>query len=356
VSPGAQAHEVAANAKVTPAQASAANDGYHGRPVLKEPVWTWEIPLYFITGGIAGASSGLAFSAGLVGNETLAKRAQLTALGGVSVSPLLLISDLGRPARFLNMLRMFKRTSPMSMGTWLLTANGAAITLASAGTITGRAPLATRLARGAAALLGLPLTTYTAVLIANTAVPLWHAGRHELPFIFGGSSTAGAGALATLIAPAQDAGQARRLAIAGTAIEAISSQVMEHRLGELARPLKRGRAGALAWAAKGLATGGAALLSYAEARLLTQSRAKERAKERATERARPRLMGARKARRLKAAQRAGGDLDAIARAGAAMVLAGEVLERWAIFRAGFQSARDPSYTIAPQRARLQGSS
>ncbi|MDQ3286097.1 MAG: polysulfide reductase NrfD, partial [Actinomycetota bacterium] len=81
---------------------------YYGRPVLKEPTWTWEIPAYFFFGGLAGASSGLALAARLAGNDELARRAHLAALGGAAVSPVLLISDLGRPERFYEMLRVIK--------------------------------------------------------------------------------------------------------------------------------------------------------------------------------------------------------------------------------------------------------
>ncbi|HEU4979212.1 MAG TPA: NrfD/PsrC family molybdoenzyme membrane anchor subunit, partial [Solirubrobacteraceae bacterium] len=102
---------------------------YYGQPVIKEPVWTPEIPVYFFTGGLAGASAGLALMAGATGNETLAKRSWAIALVNIGASPALLISDLGRPARFLNMLRMFKVTSPMSVGSWILSATGAAATL-----------------------------------------------------------------------------------------------------------------------------------------------------------------------------------------------------------------------------------
>src|SRR5919199_1448328 len=99
---------------------------YYGRPVLKEPVWEWEIPWYFFAGGLAGASSGLSLVARLAGNERLARRALLAALGGATVSPVLLISDLGKPERFYNMLRVVKPTSPMSVGTWVLFASGTA--------------------------------------------------------------------------------------------------------------------------------------------------------------------------------------------------------------------------------------
>src|SRR3954454_18102102 len=99
---------------------------YYGRPVIKPPVWTWEIPTYFFTGGLGGASATFALAADLTGNRELARRSWLIALGGLAVSPLLLASDLGRPVRFLNMLRVFKVTSPMSVGSWVLTLGGIA--------------------------------------------------------------------------------------------------------------------------------------------------------------------------------------------------------------------------------------
>ena len=157
---------------------------YHGQPVIKEPIWTWEIPTYFFTGGLAGASAGLAYLSDLRGNEVLARRAWTAAFGGIVVSPVFLISDLGRPMRFLNMLRMFKVTSPMSVGSWILSASGAATTLAAVDAWTGLFPRAGRVARPAAALLGLPLSTYTAALIANTQAA---SGAREVAFAAGPS-------------------------------------------------------------------------------------------------------------------------------------------------------------------------
>src|SRR5919206_5053579 len=113
---------------------------YYGRAVIKEPIWGWEIPWYFFAGGLAGASSTLALVARLANNDRLARRALLAALGGAAVSPPLLISDLGRPDRFYNMLRVFKPTSPMNMGTWLLTAFGSAIGVAASSDVFGIFP------------------------------------------------------------------------------------------------------------------------------------------------------------------------------------------------------------------------
>src|SRR3954451_7967404 len=113
-------------------------DSAYARPVIKPPVWTVEIPLYFYTGGLAGASAGLGLLSELRGEQTLSRRAWSVALAGSIVSPALLISDLGVPKRFLNMLRMFKVTSPMSVGSWVLAGFGAATAPAAADAFVGR--------------------------------------------------------------------------------------------------------------------------------------------------------------------------------------------------------------------------
>jgi hypothetical protein len=281
---------------------------YYGRPVLKEPVWKPEIPFYFFTGGLGGASAGLALVAGLRGNDALARRAWACALAGVGASPPLLISDLGKSSRFLNMLRMFKVTSPMSVGSWILSASGLATTIAAADAWTPYVPVpAGRVARVAAAALGMPLTTYTAALIANTAVPVWHEARATLPFVFAASGAASAGAAAVLVTPAKEAASARRLAVGGAVAGLAAVQVMERRLGDLGEPYKTGAAGRLKQAAGALTAAGAGLIAGAGGR-------------------RPAAV-----------------------AGGTLLLAGAVCERWSIFRAGFQSAADPRATVEPQR-------
>ena len=104
---------------------------YYGRPVIKEPVWTWEIPTYFFTGGLAGASSVLSSAARVAGNEKLARTALYLGTVADLVSPALLISDLGRPERFHHMFRVVKVTSPMNLGSWVLLVNGGASTTAA---------------------------------------------------------------------------------------------------------------------------------------------------------------------------------------------------------------------------------
>lgn len=283
---------------------------YYGHPILKEPTWTWEIPVYFVTGGVSGISSGLSFAARVAGNQTLARRSQLVAFAAIAVSPPLLISDLGRPARFYNMLRVVKPSSPMSVGSWILSAAGATTALSTLGTFTGRLPVVSRLSGAAAAVLGLPLATYTAVLIANTAVPVWHEARHHLPFVFAGGSSAGAGAAATLFTPHAYSAPARRLTLLAGALELAASQAMEQHLGELGEPLSEGKNGKIAKASKLLVGAGAGLIGTAGRRS-----------------------------------------PAAARLGAALTLAGVMGARWSIYKAGFGSAADPRYTVEPQRGR-----
>jgi hypothetical protein len=285
---------------------------YYGRPVIKEPVWTPEIPLYFFTGGMAGASAGLAFMAETTGNEVLARRAWAAAMGGIAVSPALLISDLGVPSRFLNMLRMFKVTSPMSVGSWILSGSGATTTLASANALTGLFPVLGRAAKPAAALLGLPLATYTGALIANTSVPVWHNARNMLPALFGAGAAASAGAAATILTPVRDAAPARRLAIIGAAAELVATNVMEQKLGSLAEPYHEGPSGTLARTAKVLtAVGAMAIGGWGHQR------------------------------------------RSAAVLGGAALLGGALAERFAVFRAGFASAKDPKFTVGPQRERVE---
>jgi Polysulphide reductase, NrfD len=287
-------------------------ESYYGQPVLKEPVWKPEIPFYFYTGGLGGASAGLALLAELRGNEVLARRAWLTALAGISVSPALLISDLGKPARFLNMLRMFKVTSPMSVGSWLLATSGSVTAVAVGSELTGFYPGVGRVAKVASAALGMPLATYTAGLVANTSVPAWHNARFTLPFVFAGSSAASAGAAAVALTPARDAAPARRLAIGGAVVSVGAALTMERTLGEVGEPYKKGLSGRLARAAGALTLAGAAAIAA----------------------------GGRRSR-------------PAALAGSALLTAGVITERWAVFKAGFQSASDPKYTVGPQRARIE---
>src|SRR6266480_52902 len=163
---------------------------YYGRPIVKEPVWQPEIPTYLFTGGIAGGCSLLHGFARVAGYERLAKTALYVGAAADVVSPALLISDLGRPERFLNMLRVFKVTSPMSVGSWILAYSSAASSVSAFLNTIGRLKRVSELARTAAAVSGAPLAVYTATLISDTAIPVWHEARRELPFVFGSSAIA----------------------------------------------------------------------------------------------------------------------------------------------------------------------
>ena len=218
---------------------------YYGRPIIKEPVWTWEVPWYFFAGGLAGASASLGLAARLAGNDRLARSAFTVSGAGVTAGVPLLVSDLGRPERFPYMLRMLKVTSPLSVGSWILAAMGPAAAGAAVADRLGIFPRLGRAAEAVAGLLGPALATYTGTLVADTAVPVWHEAGRELPFVFAGSAAASAGAAALLTTPPADAGPARRLVVTGALLELGAAQAMERRLGDLGEPYHQGPAGRL---------------------------------------------------------------------------------------------------------------
>lgn len=271
--------------------------GYYGRPMLKAPVWKPEVAWYFFAGGLAGVSAVVALGARIAGNRALHRAALAGAFLGSLASPPLLISDLGRPERFLNMLRLVKATSPMSIGSWVLAAFGASTGAAAAGEFVGLARPLGRLAEVAAAALGLPLATYTAVLAANTSVPVWREAGDELPFVFAAGAVASAGAVGTLLTPPAAAAPARRLAIAGALAEVGAAAIMERRLGATAEAYRSGEAARYKLMGGGLLLGGAALLGVAGRRRLPSA------------------------------------------AGACLILGGAIAERFAVFRAGNPSRR-----------------
>jgi hypothetical protein len=286
---------------------AASPTGYYGRPIIKPPVWKDEIGWYLFTGGLAGGSATLALAARLTGNHRLTRTAGAVAAAGFTVSPILLTKDLGRPERFLNMFRVFKPSSPMNLGSWLLMAAGSAAGPAALLEVTGRAPRLRAAAGVVAGLLGPPVTTYTAVLISDTAVPAWHEARRELPFVFAAGAAASAGATAVVFTASSAAGPARRMMIAGAVGELASVHRMDQRLGALAEPYHQGRAGTLARTAKTATAAGAALALAARRRPL------------------------------------------LSRVAAGLIITGAIAERFAVFRAGFQSAQDPRYVVLSQR-------
>lgn len=299
---------------------------YYGRPVVKASPWEADIPAYLFLGGLAAGSSLLGAGAQLTGRPSLRRVGRLGAMTGISISFAALVHDLGRPSRFVNMLRVAKPSSPMSVGTWILTvygplagAAGAAELLTPvAGLLPTRLRAPVRLldsAAGpagiAAAVIAPAVASYTAVLLTNTATPTWHAARKHLPFVFAGSAAAASGGLGMLLAPVAQAGPARRLALGGAAVELAAEQRMEAGMGITAEPLHQGHAGSLLRASKALTTAGAAgSLLAGRSRLVAM------------------LSGA-------------------------ALLAGSACTRFGIFEAGQASARDPRYTVVPQRERIE---
>jgi Polysulphide reductase, NrfD len=234
-------------------------------PVIKAPVWTWEVPLYFWFGGIAAGSSFVALACDLAGDEESAAVARKVALGALGPSPVLLIMDLGRPERFVNMLRIFKPRSPMSMGAWALTAFGNLAAGAVGADLLGRRRAARALG-SANAVVGGYLGSYTGVLLASTAVPVWARSRLFLGPIFVSTATATGAAACRLALAARGVpeGHPTRNALArvetgAMAAELLLSIVNERRLGPLARGLERGRPGKLFKAAKWSVRAGLAL-------------------------------------------------------------------------------------------------
>ena len=297
---------------------------YYGRPILKASPWEKDIPAYLFMGGLAAGSSLLAAGADLSGRPALRRTGRVTSLLALTASMGALVHDLGRPSRFYNMLRVAKPTSPMSVGTWILTAYGPFAGLAAVAELRPLMPAVVRdglpgrlLGLGArpaglvAAVIAPAVASYTAVLLTDTATPTWHDAHEHLPFVFVGSAAAASGGLGMIGSPLSESGPARRLAVAGAVLELAVERRMEQAMGLTAEPLHLGQAGRLMKASKALTVAGAAGAA---------------------------LLGHRS--RLAAAL-----------SGAAL-LAGSVCTRFGVFEAGQASARDPKYTVVPQRERV----
>jgi hypothetical protein len=265
----------------------------------------------------------LAAGADLTGRPGLRRVGRMGSMGALAFSFAALVHDLGRPMRFVNMLRTAKLTSPMSVGTWILTLHSPFAGLAAAAEIVGMLPtwaqrgplrllpLVGRPAGVMAALTAPPVAAYTAVLLADTATPAWHDGYRELPFVFVSSAAAASGGLGMLASPLAEAGPARRLALGGATVETLMERRMERSMGISAELLHTGLGGKLMRAAKVLTVGGAAGTLFA-----SKSRA-------------------------------------LSVGSGAALMAGSVCTRFGIFQAGQESAKDPKYTVVPQRERLR---
>ncbi len=302
-----------------PSHSYAADDPtYYERPMLKETVWIWAVPAYFYVGGTAGAAAVLGGAAQALGGEEmrgLVHRCRWIAATGGAVSTVLLIADLGRPERFLNMLRVFRPTSPMSVGSWVLAA--AASCTAGSALLSRRQGLLGRLgdlAGYTAALLGMPLAGYTAVLVSNTAVPVWQSARRSLPPLFVASSISGVASLFGLLPLDLEPRERKvvdRFGILGKAADLMAMAAVEQdagRVEQVAKPLREGLSGTL-WKTAGALTAASLALSL----LPGKSRAKRRA-------------------------------------AGVFGTAGALALRFAVFHAGKASSRDPRATFHQQRS------
>lgn len=238
---------------------------YYNRPMIKKPTWKWPIPLYFYVGGVAGGAAAIGAAAELLGGARHRATVRQTRYLTVALAPAcaaLLIADLGRPARFHHMLRVFKGSSPLNVGTWILTSFGAASgalavrQAAEDDFIIRRDSVPGRLVRSlvpvkpvtaAHGVLGLALGGYTGTLIAATAVPLWSAAGWLMGPLFSATAMAsGAAALrltsrvtgTTITAADEEIGDVEQVAtLAGLGIVAARELLAPPRVSE---PLRRG--------------------------------------------------------------------------------------------------------------------
>jgi len=277
--------------------------------MIKPPEWSDLIPTYFFAGGMAGTCATLAFAERCAKNDALARPLIFGAAIGSAVSGFCLIADLKKPARFMNMLRVFKPTSPMSVGVYIFSAFSGATFIAAASEFTGVLRPVGRVFEGIAGLLGPAMSCYTAVLIGDTVVPAWHYGRRTMPVLFAATSASTAGGWGLLFGPASDSRSARRLATVAAPATLLALKQLHEELGPRQKmAYEHGEAAMFSKAAKALNVAGtvAAVLS----------------KNNAT----------------------------ISKIAGALLLAGGLAERFGVFRAGCNSARDPAYTIEAQRS------
>jgi len=291
---------------------------YYGRPIVRPAPWTHDVAAYLFSGGLAAGSALLAAGGQATGRPRLRRAGRVAALGAAAVSGYLLVADLGRPERFHHMLRVAKPTSPMSMGVWIFSAFSAAAGVAAVAeaallmpTEAARRVLppvgsAAGLAAGA---IAPALATYTAVLLSDTATPSWHAAYAEMPFVFAGSALASGAGVGLLADPSPPV---RRMAALGAALELYGAHRIETTKGLLSEPYATGKAGRLLRTGRALTAAGVA--------------------------------GAMLGRRSRVVSAVAG----------LSLLAASAITRFGIFEGGMASARDPRYTVVPQRERIAG--
>lgn len=299
-------------------------ESYYGHNIVKPPPWGHEVAAYLFLGGVAGGSGLIALGAQLTGREVLRRNARLGSMVAVAIGGAALVKDLGRPDRFYNMLRTVKLTSPMSIGSWILTGysvGGSVVAAAEVDRLLGErlplGPLRTvlrfvePLAGFEAAAFAPPLAAYTAVLLSDTANPTWNGAHRDLPFVFVSSASLASAGLAMVTTPVRETGPVRALAVMGVIGDIAAMKIMERRMDPVAaEPLHHGHPGTLLRWSERLAVGGGL-----GALLLGRNR------------------------------------YAAAASGLALLTA-SAFTRFGIFEAGIESAKDPRYTVEPQKRRL----
>jgi formate-dependent nitrite reductase membrane component NrfD len=238
-------------------------DAYSGVPILAQPTWREEIAAYFYLGGISSGAFVLGSLARLAGGERrlqVSRTAQYVSFATILPCAPLLITDLGRPALFHHMLRIFKPSSPMNLGAWTLTAHGALSTITAARALAGedRLPLLGSIVRllpeRPLAVAGLPsaltLGGYTGVLLGTTSVPVW-ATSPVLGALFMASALS-TGAAATSLAAAVsgrsepcEESLLSRISLMLGAGETVALAGYAATSGKAAKPLTKGLSGLL---------------------------------------------------------------------------------------------------------------
>lgn len=301
---------------------------YYGQPVVKAPPWEWPIGAYFWLGGIGGGSALLAAGAQATKNKPLTRATRVISFAAAAAGAGFLVLDLGRPERFYNMFRVFKVSSPMSLGSWLLGGFSVSAAVPAAAEVAELAkdvvPLPNvvhRILHTAAgpagivsAVLGGPLAGYTAVLLSDTSNPTWNGAQKHLPYVFVASASLAAGGTAMITTPVENAAPARALAMAGVVGDLAMVRTMEDNMEpEHVKHLQQGKPGKLMKVSEYLATAGGVGTALAS---VTKSRA----------------------------------LSIIS---GASLAAASLCTRLGVLEGGLESAKDPEATIGPQKRRAE---
>ena len=336
---------------------------YYGRPIVKAPPWGDEISLYLFLGGLAGGSSLLGLGAQFSDRPALRIATRLTAITATAVGGGALVADLGRPERFLNMMRVFKVSSPMSLGTWILSGFGVGSGVLAAievDRLTGlRLPLGPL--RGVlhametpaaleSALFATPLAAYTGALLGDTAVPTWNAaGRNGLSYVFASSASMAAGGVAMTLAPVGEAGPARLLALAGAAGDVIGMDQMKKGMHPAeVDPMEEGEPGHKLHRAEKLLIAGA--LGTAAVEVGARVFAKKLGKGAGS---RGKLAAFTWLGRGERSWKTKASLRALSVVSGAALAAASAYTRFGMLEAGIESTKDPRHVVEPQRARLE---